>query len=109
MLPVIYSLSIGTVTPIVFDQQQQTELILTIAQASVGVTFLLNMELAWWEAAALFTLFVLPFANAAWAPQVTWAYFVWAAVELARTAFRGTLPPACHHFGVVWKRYVRAA
>src|SRR5262249_19590330 len=61
MLPVIYSLSLGTATPIVFDEQQSTELVLTIAQAAVGVTFLLNMELAWWEAAALFVLFAIPF------------------------------------------------
>jgi cation:H+ antiporter len=108
MLPVIYSMSKGAVTPIVFDQQQQTELLLTIAQATVGGTFLLNMELAWWEASVLFVLFAVPFANPAWATQVTWVYFAWAALELARSAFRGSAPPACQHFGIVWKRYVRA-
>ncbi len=106
MLPVIYSLSLGTITPIVFDPQQKTELILTIAQAAVGVTFLLNMELAWWEASALFALFVVPFADTALAPYVTWVYAAWAAFGIVKITLEGT-PPAMHQFGIVWRQYVR--
>jgi len=41
--------------------------------------FLLNMELAWWEAAVLFVLFLIPFASSATAPYVTGAYYAWTA------------------------------
>jgi cation:H+ antiporter len=107
MLPVIYSMSIGAPTPIVFDGQQKIELWLTIAQAVLGLMFLINMQLAWWEALALGALFAVPFANARLAPYVTWIYFAWAAVELVRIFIGQREPRAFRLFTKVWNAHVR--
>jgi cation:H+ antiporter len=107
MLPIIYSISLGYPGAIVFDGEQETELVLTIAQAAVGLTFLINMELAWWEAGALFALFLIPFANSGLAKPVTALYFIWAGVELIRMLAARRKPRAVIEFAHVWKTYVR--
>jgi cation:H+ antiporter len=106
MLPIVYSLSAGTATPILFDPQQQMELWLTLGQAVVALVFLLNMELAWWEAAALAVLFAIPFFNSATEPVVTWIYFGWAALEVARMAFARRGSRALVQFVKVWSDHV---
>ena len=47
MLPIVYSIGMGTVTPITFDVEQNMELWLTPGQAAVALVFPINMELAW--------------------------------------------------------------
>ena len=84
MLPILFSFSHGAITPIQFDHHQQIELLLTLGQASVGFVFLLNMELAWWEAAALFVMFLIPFAAPSQTLPVAIGYFAWTGVELLR-------------------------
>ena len=74
-----------------FDDQQELELLMTLGQSLVGMIFLVNMKLAWWEAAALFVLWAIQFAFSPVPPGpgvvrcsslptstswVTWAYFV---------------------------------
>src|SRR5882724_10412343 len=62
MLPIVYSMSRGELSAIPLDPQQSLELLMTLAQALVGLLFLMNMELAWWEAATLLGLFLAQFA-----------------------------------------------
>src|SRR6185437_11569435 len=50
MLPTVFSMSRGDLSPIPLDPQQSSELLLTIGQSAVGLIFLINMEFAWWEA-----------------------------------------------------------
>ena len=107
MLPVIYSLSAGHASAIVFDAHQETELVLTIAQASVGLVFLVNMELAWWEATVLFVLFAVPFASASLAKPVTIVYFAWAGVELVRMLAGQRAPKAFTEFARIWRTVIR--
>ena len=78
MLPIVLSFSVGSVTPIVFDPEQRVELVLTLGQAVVGMIFLMNMELAWYEAAIMFVFFWIPFVHPSWAKPVAWLYFGWA-------------------------------
>ena len=73
----------GFTVPIAFDAKQQMELWLTLGQAVVALAFLINMELAWWEATALAVLFAIPFFDSATEPVITWIYFGWAALEVA--------------------------
>lgn len=95
MLPIIYSLSRGTPSAIPFDERQKLELLMTIGQALVGMLFLVNMVLAWWEATFLFVLWAVQFAISAVMPDsaaITWThnvhwyitliYFAWAGWEL---------------------------
>lgn len=106
MLPVVYSISIGTVTPIVFDHMQSMELWLTYGQAVIGLIFLLNMEFAWWEAVVLAVLFAIPFASKATEQVVTYLYFAWAAVEIIRMIAQRRLPRAFPTFLRVWREHV---
>ena len=106
MLPIVYSISMGAVTPITFDVKQEMELWLTLGQAALALVFLINMELAWWEAGALAVLFAIPFFNAAAEPVITGIYFGWAALELARMAFARRKPRALALFVKVWSDHV---
>jgi cation:H+ antiporter len=107
MLPIVLSISAGAITPIQFDAQQRLELLMTLGQALVGMMFLLNMELAWWEATVLFVLFLIPFASSATAPYVTGAYFAWTAIELVRMLIGRRKPEALVQFAKVWKMHIR--
>jgi cation:H+ antiporter len=107
MLPIVLSISAGAITPIQFDAQQRLELLMTLGQALVGMMFLLNMELAWWEAAVLFVLFLIPFASSSTAPYVTSAYFAWAAIELLRMLVGHRKPEALVQFAKVWKMHIQ--
>ncbi len=109
MLPIVYSMSLGAVTPITFDSKQQMELWLTLGQAAIALVFLLNMELAWWEALVLGGLFAVPFFSAATEPFITWIYFGWAAVEVIRMVFGRRKPQAFPLFAKVWREHIRAA
>jgi cation:H+ antiporter len=103
LLPVLLSVSSGTITPIVFDDLQSRELVMTLGQALVGLMFLVNMELAFWEATLLFILFLIPFAYGPAAPFITAAYFIWAGVELVRILLGKRQPRVLTGFAEVWR------
>ena len=98
MLPIVYSMSRGEPSPIVFDDQQRLEILMTLGQSLVGAMFLINMELAWWEASLLFLLWAVQFALSPITPgpgfwgtlarhihwHVTMAYLGWSGVEVGR-------------------------
>ena len=107
MLPIVYSISAGGVTPIVFDPQQRLELLLTLGQALIGLVFLINMELAWWEASALFVFFLIPFAAPAAEKFVAAAYLLWAGVEITRIAQGRREAVALMNFVKIWKTHIR--
>ena len=121
MLPIVYSLARGEASTIRFDNQQELELLMTLGQSLVGALFLINMELAWWEAAALFGLWAIQFALSpvepgpgvirALAGRIHWlvtiAYFGWAAIETVRMLLGHRKPRAFELFGVMWRRHVR--
>ena len=79
---------------------------LTIAQAAVGWMFLVNMELAWWEAAVLFVLFLIPFASASLARPVTYMYFAFVGFEVVRIMGGWRKPAAFTEFARLWKKYI---
>lgn len=106
MLPIVYSISMGAVTPMTFDVQQRMELWLTLGQAAVALVFLIHMELAWREAAALAVLFAIPFVNSAAEPVITWIYFGWATFEVVRMLIGHRKWPALSLFLKVWNDHV---
>jgi cation:H+ antiporter len=122
MLPMALSLSLGRLTSIPLDGQQKLEVLMTIGQQLVGMLFLVNMELAWWEAAALFGLWFVQFVFSAIKPgapfwgtvaeQLRWwitiVYFVWAAWELLRLLLGQRKPLAFTEFRKMWRAHVRA-
>ena len=106
MLPIVLSFSIGSVTPILFDSEQRVELLLTLGQAVVGMTFLMSMRLTWYEATTMFVFFWIPFVRASWSGPVTVLYFAWAAGEIVRmfVGQRKLLAPA--HFARIWRDHI---
>jgi cation:H+ antiporter len=122
MLPVLLSLSVGRASAIAFTGQQRLELLMTLGQALVGVLFLINMELTWWEATVLFALFIVQFVLSAVPPGpgsigylaahihlwVTVAYFVWAAVEVGRIVAGRRKALAFAEFVETWRTHVRS-
>lgn len=122
MLPIVYSISLGHAGSIPFDDQQELELLMTLGQSLIGMFFLMNMELAWWEAAALFFLWGIQFALSPVPPGagffgwlamrihwwVTIAYFLWSAVELVRVLLHRRQALAFIYFAKIWRQHIRA-
>jgi cation:H+ antiporter len=121
MLPIVYSVSRGTPSAIPFDERQSLELLMTLAQSLIGMFFLVNMELAWWEAAALFGLWFTQFAFSPLPPGpgllgfiathihwwVTVAYLGWCALACVRMLMGKRQPHALRLFVRMWKTHVR--
>jgi cation:H+ antiporter len=106
MLPIVFSISLGHNAEIPLDPKQRAELLLTLAQAILGMMFLIDMQLAWWEAVVLFVLFFVPFLSAELILPVTLVYFAWAAAELVRIALGFRKVTVLHHFGKTWRSHV---
>jgi cation:H+ antiporter len=123
MLPIVFSISRGEPSTIVFDSQQELEILMTLGQSLVGTFFLINMKLEWWEAMWLFILWAVQFALSPVTPgpglwgtlaghihwYVTGVYLIWAAVELVRTLTGRRDPAALRLFAHMWRTHVRPA
>ena len=121
MLPIIYSVSRGAPSAIPFDSQQELELLMTIGQSLVAMIFLINMEMMWWEAGALFSLWFIQFLASPIHPGeewwrmlashthewVTWVYFIWFGIEVLRALFGNRSPAAFVLFGQMWRTHIR--
>jgi cation:H+ antiporter len=113
MLPIVYSLSLGSVTGFALDPEQRSELLLTIAQSLTALTFLLNMEIDWWEALTMFVLFAAQFVLPIFLGEesrrwITVAFLVLTALELVRLALKRRWPPALKSFAETWRAHVTA-
>lgn len=101
MLPIVLSLSAGTPSTIYFDHQQNVELLMTAAQSLLGALLLFDMKLAWWEAAALFVLWLTQFVLSILPAPLVWRvheaitsiYLAWCAFEIVRLMLKGRAPP----------------
>ncbi len=94
MIPIIFVFSAGGVRPIVFDEFQRHEIILTILQSFLGFLLLLDLELRFHEALILFVFWLVQFLVPSWRLEMTFVYAAWCAVELVRLLVRRQKPPA---------------
>jgi len=122
MLPIVYSISLGHFGTIPFDDQQELELLMTLGQSMIAMIFLVNMELAWWEASLLFGLWGIQFAFSPIPPGPGWlgflathihawvtaAYLIWTGVEILRMVFGRRHPTAFKLFAEVWRTRIMA-
>lgn len=83
-VPFIYALGLGHLAPIVFDEHQKVEILLTIVQSYLGFLFLASMDFAFFEAAGLFGLWFAQFLVPGIREGITWVYAGWAAFETVR-------------------------
>lgn len=86
MIPFIYSFASGRVCPVIFDEHQKLEILLTIMQSYLGFLLLVSMDFQLWEAAALFILWLTQFLMPWTRNGITWVYGAWALIETLRLA-----------------------
>lgn len=94
MIPLIFVWSSGTIRPIVFDDFQRNEILLTILQSFLGFLLLLNLELRFHEATVLFVFWLVQFMVPMWREEMIFVYAAWCAVELFRLVAKRETPPA---------------
>lgn len=114
MLPLVLSMGAGSVQALLFNDGQRAELLLTVSQSFVALLLLLNMSFAWWEALMMFCLFLAQFvaphaitgSSVEW---ITYAFLIWAIVELLRLAIKHRTPEALLSFRKVWRHHVASS
>jgi cation:H+ antiporter len=113
LLPVVLSISAGHASAINFDHQQEIELLMTLGQSLLGMLFLIDMKLTWWEAAVIGGLWAVQFVFSIVGPSgtkfsevITILYFVFAGIELVRTIAGRRRPAVLIHFAEMWKLHV---
>jgi cation:H+ antiporter len=98
MLPIVLSVSSGQAAGIPLDAEQSRDVLLTLSQSLLGAILLINMELAWWEAAGLFLLFIVQLGFASLHVYITWIDFAWCGAELLRLIISERKVAAFRHF-----------
>lgn len=82
MIPVVYSFSSGHIAAVPFDDVQRMEILLTVAQSGLAFCLLANMVFLWWEAALLFTLWLVQFIFPGTHLAVAGIYGLWIGGEV---------------------------
>lgn len=99
LLPMVLSMSLGHAAAIPLDATQSRDVLLALSQSLLGALFLVNMELAWWEAAGLFVLFVISLSSGGEMRfYVTWVNLAWCVVEALRLIAGNRKAAAVRHF-----------
>ena len=93
MIPLVYGYShyhhTGTWADFHFDAGQRLEIILTLLQTGLGLVLLANMEFDWFDATALFVLWVVQFLAPHLREEVSVAYALWIVILLVGFAIKG--------------------
>jgi len=83
-IPFIYSFGLKRFAPVIFDERQKVEILLTIVQSYLGFLFLASMDFAFFEAVGLFGLWITQFFIPGVREEITYVYGVWALIETIR-------------------------
>lgn len=104
MIPLVYGYShyhhTGMWADFHFDAEQRIEIILTLLQTGLGMVVLANMEFDWFDATALFVLWVVQFFAPHLREEVCLAYALWIVILLVGFVVRGERLRAPTYF---WK------
>ena len=107
MIPLVYGYShyhhTGTWADFHFDTGQRLEIILTLLQTGLGLVLLANMEFDWFDATALFVLWVVQFLSPHLREEVSVAYALWIVIGFAFKR-QALLAPRYFWQGVTKKR-----
>jgi cation:H+ antiporter len=107
MIPFIYSFGLGRISVVVFDDHQKVEILLTIIQSYLGFLFLASMDFTFFEALALFVLWLIQFIIPGVREEITWVYGAWALVETFRLIKNFRDRNAFTVFQELWKNTLR--
>lgn len=87
MIPVVFNLSLGRFEPIVFDRLHSTELWLTIAQSALGGILLMDLRFSFFDATAIFLLWLVQFVFASLREEVMIVYGIWIGILLIKILY----------------------
>jgi len=108
MIPLVYGYShyhhTGTWADFPFDAAQRLEIILTLLQTALGMVLLANMEFDWFDATALFVLWLVQFLAPHLRDEVAVAYALWIVILLIGFVVRGEALLAPKYF---WQSVVK--
>ena len=105
MIPIVYSISSGGYSTVVFDQHQRTEILLTMAQSILGFMLLANMEFRVHEAFGLFALWLIQFVMPGVREEITVIYFLWIGIEILSVIAGQRRLAAFSDFKELWKEH----
>ncbi len=111
MLPVVLSLGHGSPIALFLSQEQRSELLLTVAQSFLSIVFVLKLAFLWWEALALFVLFIaqfiLPRFLGSFAQQdIAIFIFIAAVLIILKDVVKWHKPAAFRAFAETWHAHV---
>ena len=93
MIPLVFGYShyhhTGVWADFQFDAEQRMEIILTLLQTALGMVVLANMEFDWFDATALFVLWVVQFLAPHLREEVAIAYALWIVVLVVGFVVKG--------------------
>ncbi len=98
LIPCIYSFGLGRIAPIIFDDHQRLEILLTVLQSYLGFIFLASMDFHIFEAVALFVLWLIQFLFPDTRYAMIWVYGAWAGIETIMLAKNFRRPNAFKAF-----------
>ncbi|HEX8168999.1 MAG TPA: hypothetical protein VF824_00490 [Thermoanaerobaculia bacterium] len=104
MIPVLFVISAGEIRPLVFDEMQRHEILLTILQSLLGFLLLLNLELVMYEALILFVFWVVQFFVPSIREEMIWVYGLWCVLEAIKLAAARRAPAAWHGLRATFTR-----
>jgi cation:H+ antiporter len=82
LLPMIFSVSKGAMTPIAFDAHQLTEILLTVLQSYLSILFLMDLEVHIKDAAGLLILWAAQFFVPHIREEIMVVYGIWIIAEV---------------------------
>jgi len=93
MIPLVFGYShyhhTGTWADFHFDTSQRLEITLTLLQTGLGLVVLANMEFDWFDATALFVLWLVQFLVPHLREEVAVAYALWIVIQLVGFVIKG--------------------
>jgi cation:H+ antiporter len=102
MLPLVYAISLGALSPMPLDTRQREEVLLTAAQSLFAVILLLDLRLSLWGAGMIFGLFAIQFVFPDQRIALSVVYGILSVVTLIFT--RGGVFRTLAHFTVIPRR-----
>src|SRR5207249_1829285 len=108
MIPILFVISAGKLQPLVFNEFQRHEILLTILQSFLGFLLLINLELKAHEAGVLFVFWFVQFVVPSWREAMIYVYLGWCLIEIALLIARRSAPPAWHGLRRTFAEHVAA-
>ncbi len=102
MLPLVYAISLGALSPMPLDTRQREEVLLTAAQSLFAVILLLDLRLSLWGAGLIFGLFAVQFVFPDQRVAISVLYGILSVATLVVT--RGGVFRAVAHFPGIPRR-----